>query len=130
MAISATPKLIFMSFAARSGVFASLTATGLVAGLSLGACAGSGAAVGAPVDVRVLVQLVRPSADAAAISAAASRHAQVPVTYAAAASPAWHALALRCGSAAECEAAIARLRSAVSTYSAVELEGRKQKAPQ
>lgn len=119
-----------MSSAARSGVFASLTATGLAAGLTLSACAGSGAAVSGPVDVRVLVQLVHPSADAATISAAASRHAQLPVTYAAAASPSWHALALRCGSAAECEAAIARLRGAASTYSAVELDGRRQKAPQ
>jgi hypothetical protein len=119
-----------MSFAARSGVFASLTASGIVAGVSLGACAGSGAAVGAPVEVRVLVQLVRPSADAAAISAEASRQAQVPVAYAAATSPAWHALVLRCGSAAACEAAIGRLRGAASTYSAVELDGRRHRAPQ
>ena len=130
MAVPATPKLIFMSFAARSGVFASLTASGIVAGASLSACAGAGAAVGAPVDVRVLVQLVSPSADAAAISATASRLGQVPVAYAAAVSPVWHALALRCHSGAECEAAIGRLRGAASTYSAVELDGRRHKAPQ
>lgn len=116
-----------MSFAAQRGVLASLTLAGLVAGVSLAACAGSAAA---PVDLRVLVRLVQPSTDAAAISAAASRHAQVPVTYAASTSPSWHALALHCASAAQCDAAVVRLRAASSTYSAVEIEGRRQKAPQ
>jgi hypothetical protein len=83
--------------------------------------------------MRVLVQLVHPSEDAAAISAAASRHAEVPVTHAAATSPTWHALTLRCASAADCDAAIARLRGAGTTYTAVEVDGRRQKrhtAPQ
>jgi hypothetical protein len=121
-----------MSFAARSGVRSSLTVAGLVAGVSLGACAASSGSSGsAPaVDVRVLVRLVEPSTDAAAISAAATRHARVPVTYAAATSPSWHALALHCESAAQCDAALVRLRAAASTYSAVEIEGRRQKAAQ
>jgi hypothetical protein len=114
-----------MSFATRSGVLASLTATGLAAGLSLTACATP--AGPERVDARVLVHLVQPSADAAAISATAARQAGVPVTYAAAASPAWHALALHCDSRAQCEAAVERLRSAGSIYASVELEGRRQK---
>ena len=113
-----------MSFATRSGLRLGLAATGL-AGLSLTACAGSPAP--RTVERRVLVQLVQPSADAAAVSAAATRHARVPVSHAAAASPAWHALALRCESTDECEAAIERLRAARSIYAAVELEGRRQK---
>ncbi len=112
-------------------MLASLTASGLVAGVSLAACAGSGPSPRAvPVDVRVLVRLVQPSADTRAISAAASQQARVPVTYAAAASPTLHALALHCESAAQCETAIKRLRSASAVYAAVEIEGRKQKATQ
>lgn len=82
-------------------------------------------AAGAPVDVRILVKLVRASDDAAAIGAEATRHAGVSVTYAAAASPTWHALALHCASAAECETAIERLRLTGTVYQAVEIEGRK-----
>ncbi len=119
-----------MSFAIRSGMLASLTASGLVSGISLAACAGAGPGPGTPaVDLRVLVRLVQPSADAAAISAAASQQARVPVTYAAAASPTLHALALHCQSAAQCETAIGRLRSAGGVYAAVEIEGRKKATP-
>jgi hypothetical protein len=117
-----------MSFVSRSGVLASLTATGFAAGASLAACAGAGGSV--PAGLRVLVQLATPSDDAAAIAAAASRQAGVPVTYAAAASPAWHALALHCDSAVRCAAAVDRLRSAPAIYASVEIEGRKQKATQ
>lgn len=77
------------------------------------------------VEVRVQVKLVRPSDDAAAISAEASRHAGVPVTYAAATSASWHALALHCATAPQCEAAIARLRATAAVYQAVEIDGRK-----
>jgi hypothetical protein len=49
----------------------------------------------------------------------------VRVSYAAATSAQWHALALHCASAAECDAAIARLRAANNIYQTVEIEGRK-----
>jgi len=111
-----------MRFVTRP-VLASLTAAGLAAGASLAACAVAGTPA---VGVRVLVRLVEPSADAAAIGALASRHAGVPVTYAAAAGPAVHALALQCGSAAQCDLAVARLRDAGTVYASVEIEGRKK----
>lgn len=78
--------------------------------------------------LRVMVKLAHPSEDAAAISAEATRVAGVPVTYAAATSASWHALALHCAGPAECEAAVARLRGAAATYQAVEIEGRKSRS--
>jgi hypothetical protein len=72
-----------------------------------------------------MVKLVRTSEDANAISAEASRIAGVPVTYAAATSPAWHALSLHCASVAECDRALARLRAASATYQTVEIDARK-----
>lgn len=99
---------------------------GGAAATALAACAAADdRTVAAPVDVRVLVKLVRASDDASAISAEAARWAGVPVSHAAAASAAWHALALHCSSAAECSAAVERLRAAQSTYLTVEIEGRK-----
>ena len=84
--------------------------------------------MGGPVELRVLVKLVRPSQDTAAIAAEAGRQAGVPASYAAAVSAAWHSLNLRCVDAAACEAAVARLRQASTVYEAVELDGRKQRA--
>ena len=81
-----------------------------------------------PAPLRVMVKLVRGSDDAAAIGAEASRIAGVRVSYAAATSMQWHALALHCASTAECDAAIARLRAAASVYQAVEIEGRKTRS--
>ncbi|MEP6739488.1 MAG: hypothetical protein ABJA61_03865 [Caldimonas sp.] len=110
--------------------WALLVAAGAVAAASLAACAAplpSGAST-QPVEVRVLVKLVRPSDDFAAIGAEASRRAGVAVTHRAAASSSWHALALRCADAAQCEGAIERLRHAGTVYEAVELEGRMQRA--
>jgi len=78
--------------------------------------------------LRIQVKLVRPSEDAAAIAAEAARVAGVPVTYAAATSTSWHALALRCASAAACDAALARLRAAGAIYQVVEIEGRKARS--
>jgi hypothetical protein len=75
-----------------------------------------------------MVKLVHGSDDAAAIGAEATRIAGVTVSYAAAASPSWHALALHCMSAAECDAAIARLRAAATVYQTVEIEGRKTRS--
>jgi hypothetical protein len=103
-----------------------LVLAGVAMTTALAACAAaSDPAADGGVDARVMVKLVRPSDDPAAISAEATRRAGVAVTYAAAASPAWHALALHCASAAQCETAIARLRAAATIYEAVEIEGRK-----
>ena len=77
---------------------------------------------------RVMVKLLRASEDGAAIAAEARRVAGVPVTYAAAASPNWHALVVHCNSAAECERAIARLRAAGNLYQTVEIDERKTRS--
>jgi hypothetical protein len=94
------------------------------------ACAATSvdATAAAQASQRVVVKLVRGSADGAAIAAEATRVAGVPVSYAAAVSTSWHALALQCGGAASCDAAIARLRAADSIYQAVEIDGRKTRS--
>ena len=117
-----------MKSSAIHGRFASVAATGVLLG-ALSACA-------APVDVsaspaaslRVMVQLVHASEDARAIAGQAEQVAGVPVSYAAATSPTWHALALHCADAAACDAALARLRAAHTTYQAVEVDGRKTRS--
>ncbi len=93
---------------------------------ALAACAGAPreAAAGATAPLRVMVKLARGSEDANAIAAEVSRVAGVPVSYAAATSPAWHALLLHCAGG-QCDAAIARLRAAGTIYQAVEIDGRK-----
>ena len=68
------------------------------------------------------------SEDADAIAAEATRIAGSRVTYAAATSSSWHALAVHCESAARCDEAIARLRAAGAVYVAVESEGRKARS--
>ena len=78
--------------------------------------------------LRVMVKLVRGSEDAATIGAEASRIAGVHVSYAAATSAQWHAIALHCASATECDAAVARLRDATTVYQTVEIEGRKARS--
>jgi hypothetical protein len=106
------------------------------AGFALVACAGALSALAAcaapsePIapaqaNVRVMVKLVHSSEDARAIADEAARVAGVAVSYAAATSPSWHALVLRCADAAACDAAIARLRAAGTLYQAVEVDGRK-----
>jgi len=95
---------------------------------ALAACAAPGNVGAAPVEARLLVKLVRAEADPAAIAAEATRRAGVPVRYGAAAGEAWHAIVLQCADAAGCEAAIARLRGAASTYQAVERAARRQPA--
>ena len=95
---------------------------------ALAACAAPRQAAADPAaSVRVIVKLARPSEDAKAIAADATRIAGVPVTYAAATSSTWHALSLHCSGAA-CDAAIARLRAAETLYQAVEIDGRKTPA--
>ncbi len=109
----------------RSAAAAAAACT-LVAALT-GACSAAPArdVAAQPQPLRVMVKLVRASDDAGAIGAEAGRIAGVPVSYAAATSPQWHAIALHCASSAECDAAVARLREATSVYQAVEIEGRK-----
>ena len=82
----------------------------------------------AQANVRVMVKLVHSSEDARAIADQAARVAGVAVSYAAATSPSWHALVLRCADSAACDAAIARLRAAGTLYQAVEVDGRKTRS--
>jgi hypothetical protein len=112
-----------VSTATRS-VVAAAAGCALVAVLA-SACSAPRDAAGEAPQLRVMVKLVRGSEDAVAIGAEASRIAGVRVSYAAATSAQWHALALHCASAAECDAAIARLRAANNVYQTVEIEGRK-----
>jgi hypothetical protein len=112
---------------AHSGVAAAVAGCALAAALT--ACVAAQPPVAGPASeaapLRVMVKLVHGSDDRAAIGAEATRIAGVNVSYAAATSPLWHALALHCVSAAECDAAVARLRAAATVYQAVEIEGRK-----
>ena len=109
-----------------------VTSDGLAAAVAC-ALAASLSACGSPHEatadaappVRVMVKLVRSSTDPAAIAAEATRVAGVPATYAAATSPTWHALSLRCADSRRCETAIARLRAATAIYDTVEFDGRK-----
>jgi hypothetical protein len=105
------------------------------AGCALVAVLASACSAPSPRDVageapplRIMVKLVRGSEDAVAIGAETSRIAGVRVSYAAATSAQWHALALHCASASECDAAIARLRAASDVYQTVEIEGRKARS--
>jgi len=117
----------FMVFpTTTSGVASAAAACVLASGLA--ACAAPReAASAAAAPLRVMVKLARGSEDANAIAAEASRVAGVAVSYAAATSPTWHALFLHCAGS-QCDAAIARLRAAGSTYQAVEIDGRKTPA--
>ena len=74
---------------------------------------------------RILVKVVAGTATADDIASSAARVAGVPVRYAAAAGASWHALFLDCRDAAECSAAIARLRTAPQAFAAVEPDGRR-----
>lgn len=81
---------------------------GLVAaGALLGACASPAPAF----ETRLNIRLAVPSEDGPAIAMRAAESAGVPARYAAAVSPQWHAIVLRCASEAECEAAVGRLRA-------------------
>ena len=116
-----------MVFPTTTSAVASAAAACVLAA-ALGACAEPRrAAADGAAPLRVMVKLMRPSEDAAAIAAEAARVAGVPVTYAAATSAVWHALALHCAGA-RCDAAIARLRAADTLYQAVEIDGRKTPA--
>lgn len=76
--------------------------------------------------LRVLVKLAAPTTDGGAVAAEAARWADVPVRYAAAISPQWHAVNLRCRDDTSCAAAFEKLRRAGGTYLAVERDDRKR----
>ena len=102
-------------------------AAACVVACAVGACAAPSAAARDGASLRVMVKLTRASEDSSAIASQAARIAGVPVTYAAATSSTWHALALECAGAS-CDAALARLRAAGEVYQAVEIDGRKMPA--
>lgn len=111
----------------RRRLFSSFAAATVAATATLGACAQATAPAGSVV-VRLLVKIAQPSEDGAAIAAAAARETGVTVRYAAATSFVWHALNLECRDAAQCDAAIVRLRAAKATFPVVERDERKQAA--
>jgi hypothetical protein len=113
----------------RSMFFAPVVASVATAAFALAACAQAApAAASAPgFSARILVKLVQPSEDTAAIAAEATRQAGVPVSYAASVNSAWHALRLHCPDAVTCDAAIVRMRQS-SSYAAVEPDSRRQRA--
>lgn len=106
-----------------------LAALGLASLAGLAACAApSDTADPGAGEMRVLVKLARPSADAQAIVRQATTAAGAPVRYLAATSLQWHALALRCGSVADCDAALQRLRADVANFEAAQRDERKRPA--
>ncbi len=111
----------------HSGFLASLAAVVAAAAAAV-ACVAPAVQTAVPASgaIRILVKLAQPSDDASAIAARASREAGVPVFYAASVDSSWHALSVRCGDAASCDAAVARLRQS-GTYTAIEPDGRKQR---
>jgi hypothetical protein len=88
---------------------------------ALGACARAPA-----LEWPVQVKLVQPSTDGMRIARQASDVAEVPVRYVAATNEQWHALALQCDDAAQCERALARLRADTSTYAGVDVDTRRR----
>jgi hypothetical protein len=117
-----------MVFPTTTSAVASAAAACVLAS-ALAACAAPrGVAADGAAPLRVMVKLARGSEDSHAIAAEATRVAGVPVRYAAATSPTWHALVLQCTGAVQCDAAIARLRAAGTIYLAVEIDGRKTPA--
>ena len=101
----------------------SLSATGTLAFIALSACASDPA-----LDAPLLVKLVQPATDGGAIARQAAAIAGVPVSYAAAVSPQWHALRLHCASARDCAAALQRLHEQVSVYDVVQPDERRRAA--
>lgn len=77
-------------------------------------------------ETRVLVKLAQPSTDAAAIERAVEQSARVPARYVASSSAQWHALALRCGTPSECDAALERLRAERAVFEAAQRDERRR----
>jgi hypothetical protein len=93
---------------------------------ALSACTTPMAEADPKAETRVLVKLVQPSSDAAAIARAVERAAGVPARYVASSSPQWHALALRCGAPGDCDAALQRLRADRASFEAVQRDERRR----
>jgi hypothetical protein len=91
--------------------------------LALGACASPSEPAS---EVRVLVQLAQPLDDAARIVDDAARSSGRSVRYVASSGSGWHALALGCAGADDCEAAVQRLRADRSHFLAVQRDERKR----
>lgn len=109
----------------RDGAPAFAVAAAFLVAAPTAGCAGPDATAGVePVVARIIVKLVRGSDDGAAIANEATRVAGVPVDHAAAMSTAWHAIVLRCPSAAACAQAVARLQARSDVYAAVERDER------
>ena len=90
------------------------------------ACATSAGDAQASGETRVLVKLAQPSTDTAAITRAVEQAARVPARYVASTSPQWHALALRCGTTDDCDAALERLRAERATFEAAQRDERRR----
>ncbi len=91
--------------------------------LALAACA---APPEPTVEARVLVQSALPLADAARIADEATRSSGRTVRYIAPSGGGWHALAVGCAGADDCEAAVQRLRADRSHFLAVQRDERKR----
>lgn len=107
---------------------ACLTAVAACGAPASASMAAAPAAAAGPVELRVLVKLAQPSADATAIARETSTAAGVPARYLSGTSPQWHALALHCASAAECDAAMRRLRADAATFESIQLDERRRPA--
>lgn len=90
------------------------------AALTLSACA----AMATVSEMRILVTLLQPATDGAAIARDAEQAAGVPVRYLSAVGPLQHALALSCRAPAGCETALQALR-AQQRFAEVTLDGRR-----
>jgi len=99
-----------------------LTVAAVMASIAVAACA----APQPESELRVLVKLARASSDGEAIARRASDVSGVPVRYVAASSSQWHALALRCGDASRCDAAVARLSADTATFESVQRDERRR----
>jgi hypothetical protein len=97
-----------------------------LAALSLAACAADPPSANPQPPMRVLVKLTQPSTDAQAIARHATEVARTPVSYVAATSEQWHALAVDCGDESACNQALARLRADTFTYEHVSPDAKRR----
>jgi hypothetical protein len=97
-----------------------------LAALSLAACAADPPSAASLSPMRVLVKLTQPSTDPQAIARHASEVAGTPVSYVAATSAQWHALAVDCRGESACDQALSRLRADTFTYEHVSLDAKRR----